>query len=132
MDDSKAVTIDEYIAAFPEAIQERLRAMRATIRAAAPEATEKISYGMPTFYLEGNLVYFGVAAKHIGFYPTPNGIAAFQDELAPYQSGKGSAQFPHDQPLPLDLVTRITQYRLEENLAKAAKQKQKGKTRANG
>jgi uncharacterized protein YdhG (YjbR/CyaY superfamily) len=97
--------------------------MRETIRAAAPDATEKISYGMPTFYDGGNLVHFGVAKNHIGFYPTPNGIEAFQEELAPYASGKGSVQFPHNQPLPLELVTRITQFRLEETRAKAKKRK---------
>ncbi len=123
MNTPQPTTIDEYIAAYPEAVQARLRAMRETIRAAAPDASEKISYGMPTFFYEGNLVYFGVSKNHIGFYPTPNGIEAFQEELAPYKSGKGSAQFPHDQPLPLDLVTRITQYRLEENRAKAAKKR---------
>jgi uncharacterized protein YdhG (YjbR/CyaY superfamily) len=118
-------TIDDYIAAYPEDIQARLRAMRETIRAAAPAAQEKISYGMPTFVYNGALVYFGVSKNHIGFYPTPNGIEAFQEELAPYKSGKGSAQFPHDQPLPLDLVTKITQYRMAENAAKAAKKRKK-------
>jgi uncharacterized protein YdhG (YjbR/CyaY superfamily) len=125
MDNRQPTTIDEYIAAYPPEIQTRLRAMRETIRAAAPDASEKISYGMPTFYFEGNLVYFGVAKNHIGFYPTPNGIEAFQEELAPYKGGKGSAQFPHDQPLPLDLVTRITQYRMEQNRTKAAKKRKK-------
>jgi uncharacterized protein YdhG (YjbR/CyaY superfamily) len=123
MEKQSPATIDDYIAAFPPDIQARLQAMRETIHAAAPEATEKISYGMPTFYDGGNLVYFGVAKNHIGFYPTPNGIEAFQEELAPYKSGKGSAQFPHDQPLPLELVTRITRYRLEETRAKTTKKR---------
>lgn len=123
MDNRQPTTIDEYIAAYPEEVQARLRSMRETIRAAAPEATEKISYGMPTFVYKGNLVYFGVSKNHIGFYPTPNGIDAFQEDLAPYKSGKGSAQFPHDQPLPLELVTKITQYRMAENEANAAKRK---------
>jgi uncharacterized protein YdhG (YjbR/CyaY superfamily) len=123
MNQPKPITTDDYIAAYPPDIQERLRAMRETIRTAAPDASEKISYGMPTFYYEGNLVYFGVSKNHIGFYPTPNGIEAFAQDLAPYKSSKGSVQFPHDQPLPLDLVAKITQYRLEQNRAEAAEKR---------
>lgn len=113
--------IDAYIAGFPPAVQERMHALRATIHAAAPGAGEKISYGMPTFVRDGNLVYFAGHKTHIGFYPTPNGIAEFAADIAPYAAGKGTLQFPHDQPLPLDLVTRIVRYRAAANAAQAAK-----------
>ncbi|MCE5259899.1 MAG: DUF1801 domain-containing protein [Chloroflexi bacterium] len=112
-------TIDAYIASFPEEIQERLQAMRAAIHAAAPAATEKISYQMPTFYLEGNLVHFAALKRHIGFYPTPSAIEAFREELARYASSKGAVQFPLDEALPLELVGRITRFRAAENLEKA-------------
>lgn len=111
-------TIDEYIAGFPEEIRAKLHQMRATIHAAAPQATEKISYQMPTFYLNGNLVHFAAFKNHIGFYPTPDGIDTFQDELSKYKGAKGSVQFPIDEPLPLDLVRRIVEYRVEQNRAK--------------
>lgn len=116
-------TIDEYIAQFPQDIQRILQELRVTIRAAAPDASEKISYQMPTFFLNGNLVHFAVQKKHIGFYPAPSGIAAFQQELTAYKSSKGAVQFPIDQPLPLDLVRRIVEFRVAENLAKAHKKK---------
>ncbi|MDX2140879.1 MAG: DUF1801 domain-containing protein [Chloroflexota bacterium] len=116
-------TIDEYIATFPEDIQRNLQELRALIREVAPEAQEKISYQMPTFFLKGNLVYFGAFKHHIGLYPTPGGIEAFADELAPYKNAKGSVQFPLDKPLPLDLIRRIVQFRVEENLHAAAKKK---------
>lgn len=112
--------IDAYIATFPNHIQERLTALRAAIRAAAPQAEETIRYQMPTFRLKGNLVHFAAHKNHIGFYPTPSGIAAFHDELSAYQGAKGSVQFPLDQPLPLDLVQRIVRFRVEEDLAAAA------------
>ncbi|HWR65908.1 MAG TPA: DUF1801 domain-containing protein [Bellilinea sp.] len=116
-------TIDEYIALFPAQVQAKLNELRATIKAAAPEASEKISYAMPTFFLAGNLVHFGAHANHIGFYPTPSGMDHFQQELSVYKTAKGSAQFPLDQPLPLDLVTRIVKFRVAENLAAAAAKK---------
>ena len=120
MESSKGAptTIDEYIAGFPPDVQERLRQMRAVIHAAAPEATEAISYQMPTFRLNGNLVHFAAFKNHIGFYPAPQGIEAFQEELSKYKGAKGSVQFPLDQPIPFDLVTRIVQYRAEQNRAK--------------
>lgn len=123
MDNSrkKPATIDEYLADFPEDVQSRLQTMRETIKAAAPDATEAIAYGMPTFRLNGNLVHFGAFKHHIGFYPAPTGLAAFQEKLSPYKASKGAVQFPHDQPLPLDLVTEIVHYRVGEN----AKQKKK-------
>ena len=111
-------TIDEYIAQFSGDVQAKLRAMREVIRAAAPDATEKISYQMPTFYLNGNLVHFAALKNHIGFYPAPSGIVRFQDELIPYKSSKGAVQFPLDQPLPLELVARIVQFRVGENMQK--------------
>lgn len=113
-------TIDEYIAAFPEEIQERLQAVRAAIRDAAPEAAERISYQMPTFALHGNLVHFAAHRNHIGFYPTPSGIEAFKGELSGYETSKGAVQFPMDRPLPLALISSIVQYRLSENLEKAS------------
>lgn len=122
----KPQNIDEYIQQFSEDVQEKLQALRQTIQENAPKATEKISYAMPTFAQEGNLVHFAAYKNHIGFYPTPSGIEAFQEELSPYESSKGAVQFPIDQPLPLALIGRIVQYRVEENLAKAvAKSKKK-------
>lgn len=111
-------TIDEYIAGFPKEIQAKLQQMRATIRAAAPEATEAISYQMPTYRLNGNLVHFAAFKNHIGFYPTPEGIDMFEQELSKYKGAKGSVQFPINEPLPLDLVRRIVEYRVEQNQAK--------------
>ena len=121
MDSKKAGfnSIDEYIATFPEPIQKILQEVRATIKAAAPDATEKISYQMPTFDLKGNLVHFGAYKNHIGFYPTPSGTEAFKAELAQYEAGKGSIRFPLDEPMPLDLITRVVHLRVAENLQKA-------------
>jgi uncharacterized protein YdhG (YjbR/CyaY superfamily) len=112
-----AATIDDYIAAHPPEIRARLSAMRATIRKHAPEAEERISYRMPTFYLGGNLVHFAAFARHVGFYPGPSGIAAFQKALARYNSAKGSVQFPHTEPLPLELVANIVRFRVAEQAA---------------
>jgi uncharacterized protein YdhG (YjbR/CyaY superfamily) len=109
-------SIDAYIADFPEKVQELLQTMRATIHAAAPEATEAIKYGIPTFILNGNLVHFGGYKSHIGFYPAPRGIEAFKDETSKYEGGKGTLQFPIDKPLPLDLVTKIVKFRVQDNL----------------
>ena len=108
-------TIDDYIDAFPADVQSRLRKLRSTIRRAAPQATERIAYRIPTFYLNGNLVHFAAFERHIGFYPGPSGIAAFRDELAKYKTAKGSIQFPHDEPLPLALVAKIVKFRVAEN-----------------
>ncbi len=116
-----AKNIDEYIADFPDDVREKLEQLRATIHAAAPEATEAIKYGIPTFVLNGNLVHFGGYKGHIGFYPAPVGIEAFIKETAQYREGKGTLQFAIDKPLPLDLVTRIVKYRVEKNLAKGKK-----------
>ena len=117
---TKPQTVDAYISGFPDDVQALLQQVRATIHAAAPEAREAISYGMPTFKLHGNLVHFGGFKNHIGFYPIPSGIDAFASELAAYKQGKGSVQFPLDQPLPTDLISRIVAYRVAENTEKAA------------
>jgi uncharacterized protein YdhG (YjbR/CyaY superfamily) len=112
-------TIDEYIASFPPDVQAILEKIRLTIREAAPDAEETISYQMPTFKLKGNLVHFAAFKEHIGFYPIPTGIAAFEDELSVYEKGKGSVRFPLDQPIPYDLISRIVRFRVRENLDKA-------------
>jgi len=119
-------TIDEYIAAFPDDVQQILQQIRQTIRAAAPDAQETISYQMPTFTLHGrSVVHFAAFKKHIGFYPDPSGIEAFKDELAPYANSKGAVQFPLGKPVPYELISRVVTYRVEENLAKAAAKKRK-------
>jgi uncharacterized protein YdhG (YjbR/CyaY superfamily) len=112
-------SIDEYIATFPKEIQMKLEVVRATIKAAAPEAVEKISYQMPTFFLYGNLVHFAAFKNHIGFYPVPSGIQAFKEELSQYEGSKGAVRFPLDKPLPLELISKIVKYRVAENLKKA-------------
>ena len=112
-------SIDEYITTFPKDMQKILQELRATIKAAAPDAEEKISYQMPTFFLNGNLVHFAAFKKHIGFYPTPSGIEAFQKELSVYDGAKGSVQFPIDEPMPLKLISRIVKFRAAENIKKA-------------
>lgn len=120
-------TIDEYIAGFPEDVQAILQKIRQTIKAAAPNAEEAISYQMPTFKLKGNLVHFAAFKNHIGFYPVPSGIEQFKEELAVFKQGKGSVQFPLDKPMPYDLIRRIVVFRVEEALAHAAaKGKKKG------
>src|SRR5205814_6216294 len=107
---STARSIDEYVAEFPPETQRVLEEMRALIRASAPGAVETISYAMPTFDLNGkHLVHFAGYDRHVGFYPTPGGIAAFQEELKPYKSAKGSVQFPLVQPLPTDLIRRMVE-----------------------
>ncbi|CQR54808.1 iron chaperone [Paenibacillus riograndensis] len=113
-------SIDDYITQAPPEIREKLEAVRKVIHEAAPEAEEKISYQMPTFFLHGNLVHFAAFKKHIGLYPAPSGIEAFQEELAQYKGAKGSVQFPLDKPLPLDLISRIVKFRAAENREKAA------------
>jgi len=121
-----AASIDAYIADFPEDVQARLQEVRATIHKAAPEATEDIKYAIPTFVLNGNLVHFAAFKQHIGFYPAPTGIEAFEQELSVYKQGKGSVQFPLDEPMPLALITKIVKYRVLENTEKVkAKAKKK-------
>lgn len=110
--------IDEYIADFPKDVQKILEQVRATIKKAAPTAEEKISYGIPTFTLNGNLVHFGGFKNHVGFYPTPTGTETFEKELSVYKTGKGSVQFPLDKPMPLHLITQIVKFRVQKNLEK--------------
>lgn len=115
--------MDEYISSFPENIQAILYKLREVIRESAPEAEETISYGMPTFKLNGNLVHFAAYKNHIGFYPTPSAIIAFKEELSSYKQAKGSVQFPIDGPIPFGLVKQIVEFRVKENKAKAGKKK---------
>jgi uncharacterized protein YdhG (YjbR/CyaY superfamily) len=116
-----AASIDGYIEKFSPDVQARLNQMRTTIRKAAPRATEKISYQIPTFYYNGNLVHFAAFKEHIGFFPTPSAISAFSEELKEFKTAKGSVQFPLKDPLPLKLVTRMVKYRVAENSRKPAK-----------
>jgi uncharacterized protein YdhG (YjbR/CyaY superfamily) len=118
MQNEKITTIDEYIATFPPDIQHTLNDLRVFIKAEVPEATEKISYGMPTFYLKGNLVYFAAFKDHYGFFPAPSGIDSFNDELKPYRTGRGTLSFPLDKPLPWELIRKVVRFRKEENLKK--------------
>lgn len=115
--------IAEYIGAFAPDIQERLEQLRTTIHAAAPDAQEAIKYAMPTFTLHGNLVHFAAFKNHIGFYPAPSGIEAFKKELSIYKTSKGAIQFPLDQPLPLNLISEIVQFRVAMNVEKAAEKR---------
>jgi uncharacterized protein YdhG (YjbR/CyaY superfamily) len=117
-------TIDDYVAAFPEAIQKVLEKIRATVRKAAPNAEEAISYGMPTFKLEGNLVHFAAFKNHFGFYPTSSGTAKFKKELSIYEGSKGAVRFPMGKPIPFALIAKIVKFRVRENLQRA---EQKGK-----
>lgn len=109
--------IDEYISAFPKEIQDILENLRRVIKDAVPKTEERISYKMPAFALKGKvLVYFAVHKNHIGFYPTPNGIEAFKEELKGYKSSKGAVQFPIDKPIPYDLISKIAKFRANEVL----------------
>ncbi len=112
---SKPINIDEYIASFPKETQKILSQFRATVKKAAPQAVEVISYGIPAFKLNGLLVWFGAHTNHIGFYPRASGIEMFKKELAAYKSAKGSVRFPLDKPLPLALITKIVKFRVNEN-----------------
>ena len=114
-------TIDEYIEMFPEDIKLKLNNLRKAIKEAAPEATETISYQMPAFKLNGNLVYFAAFKNHIGFYPFPSGIKAFKEESSSFVTSKGAIQFPLDKSIPIELVKKIVKFRLEENLKKNKK-----------
>jgi uncharacterized protein YdhG (YjbR/CyaY superfamily) len=118
MSKSQSKTIDEYIATFPKNVQNILQELRRVIRDSAPEAKEAISYQMPTFKLNGNLVHFAAHKNHIGFYPTPSAIVAFKKELSPFKTSKGAIQFPLDKPIPFDLVEKIVKFRVKENKSK--------------
>ncbi|RZK72828.1 MAG: hypothetical protein EOO92_19540 [Pedobacter sp.] len=108
-------TIDEYISTFPEDVQTQLQAVRKTIQEAAPHAKEAISYAMPTYKLNGNLVHFAGYKNHIGLYPAPSAISQFKEELSKYKGAKGSVQFPLSKEIPLDLISRIVKFRVLEN-----------------
>ena len=114
--DNTPKSIDEYISRFPAEVQETLQTLRKVIHEAAPDATEKISYQIPTFYLKGNLVHFAAFKDHISFFPTSSGREAFKQELSIYPGGKGTIHFPVDEPLPLELISRIVKFRVAENL----------------
>jgi uncharacterized protein YdhG (YjbR/CyaY superfamily) len=116
MKTTQANNIDEYIAGFPKDVQKQLEEIRATIRKAAPDAEEGISYAIPTFKLSGNLVHFAAFKNHIGFYPAASGIQAFKKELSGYEGGKGTVKFPLDEPLPLALIAKIVKFRVKDNL----------------
>jgi uncharacterized protein YdhG (YjbR/CyaY superfamily) len=117
--------IDAYIAQFPTDVRDRLRAICAAIREAAPGAAEKISYQMPTFHQHGNVVHFAAFKDHISLFPGPSGVEAFADRLTAYKTSKGTIQFSHGQPLPLELVKEIVRYRVEENKRIAGARKKK-------
>lgn len=112
-------SIDDYIVQFPPEVQETLNTLRSVIKESAPNAEEKISYQMPTFALQGNLVHFAAYKNHIGFYPASSGIAAFKHELSEYKGAKGSVQFPIKKPLPYELISEIVKYRVAENMKRA-------------
>ena len=117
-------SIDEYIASFPEDIQKIMKQLRETIKAAAPDAGEKISYNMPTFTLNGKyLVYFAGWKNNIAFYGAPKGNQGFNEDLSAYESGQGTLQFPYEEPMPLDLITKIVKFRAAENREKTGRNK---------
>lgn len=119
----KIETIDAYISRYDEDIQAILQELRKLIKEEAPDATETISYQMPTFYLNGNLVHFAVQKNHIGFYPAPSGVEAFKEELTDYKTSKGAIQFPLTKPVPYELVRRIVRFRVEETKGKKKQDK---------
>lgn len=116
-------SIDEYIHTFPDDVQQKLQKIREVIKKAAPEAEEAISYQMPTFKLNGNLVHFAAFKNHIGLYPAPSGISAFENEIKNYKHAKGSMRFPLDQPIPFDLIAKIVKFRVQENSNKKKRNK---------
>ena len=120
---TKPNNIDEYIAGFPKDVQKILEQVRAIIKKEVPEAEEAIKYAIPTFMLNGNLIHFAAFKNHIGLYPTPAGTEAFEKELSVYKAGKGSVQFPLDQPMPFDLIKKIVKFCVKRNLEKTGKKK---------
>jgi uncharacterized protein YdhG (YjbR/CyaY superfamily) len=121
METKKPENIDAYIDGFSKEVQEVLKKIRMTIQKAAPDAKEKISYAMPAFEQNGIVVYFAAFKNHIGLYALPSGHAAFKEELSKYKSGKGSVQFPLNEPMPYDLIAKIVKFRVRENLEKVKK-----------
>ncbi len=120
-------SVDAYIQSFPADIQEKLQAVRSAIHTAIPQAQEKISWQMPTYYFKGNVVHFAAHTRHIGFYPGASGIEVFKTDFAAYKSSKGAVQFPFNEPLPLELIARVAIYRAEENSREELVRKEKKK-----
>ena len=112
---NQSTSIDEYISNFPKDVRDVLEELRLVINKTAPKAKETIRYGIPTFTLNGNLVHFAAFKNHIGFYPTPSAIEAFKKELSPFKQSKGTVQFPLDKPIPLELVKKIVEFRVQDN-----------------
>jgi uncharacterized protein YdhG (YjbR/CyaY superfamily) len=116
---TKFKTVDEYLSALPANTKGILEAVRKTIKQAAPQAEELISYNMPAFTLHGRLVYYAAFKNHVGFYPVSSAIKAFQKELSDYKTSKGTIQFPIERPIPYGVITKIVKFRVRENLEKA-------------
>ncbi len=116
-----AKNVDDYIKNFPPEIQKQLKQMRSIVNEAAPDATEKISYAMPTLFMNGNLVHYAAYKNHIGFYPTPSGIRAFMEEISKFKNSKGAVQFPVNRPLPAGLIKKIVKFRVKENRSRPEK-----------
>jgi len=129
MEKTKVVpeTVDQYIAAFPADVKTRMQQIRKTIKAAAPKADELISYQMPGYKYFGMLVYFAAFKNHIGFYPGAGGILEFYKKLSSFKSAKGSVQFPHDRPIPYDIISKIVKFRVKQNEEKISLKKSNGK-----
>jgi len=129
MEKAKVVpeTVDQYIAAFPADVKTRMQQIRKTIKAAAPKADELISYQMPGYKYFGMLVYFAAFKNHIGFYPGAGGILEFYKKLSSFKSAKGSVQFPHDRPIPYDIISKIVKFRVKQNEEKISLKKSNGK-----
>jgi len=108
-------SVDEYISHHPKDIQQRLRQLRKTIQQAAPNCTETLNYGIPTYQQNGNLIHYAAYKNHIGLYPTPTAIEAFKDQLSDYTISKGAIQIAHNQTLPLELIQKIVVFRVQEN-----------------
>ena len=129
MEKAKVVpeTVDQYIAAFPADVKKRMQQLRNTIKSAAPKADELISYQMPGYKYFGMLVYFAAFKNHIGFYPGAGGILEFYKKLSSFKSAKGSVQFPHDRPIPYDIISKIVKFRVKQNEEKISLKKSNGK-----
>jgi uncharacterized protein YdhG (YjbR/CyaY superfamily) len=129
MEKAKVVpeTVDQYIAAFPADVKKRMQQLRKTIKAGAPKADELISYQMPGYKYFGMLVYFAGYKNHIGFYPGAGGVLEFYKELSSFKSAKGSVQFPHDRPIPYDIIGKIVRFRVKQNEDKFSLKKSNGK-----
>ena len=120
-------TVDQYIAAFPADVKKRMQQLRTTIKAAAPKAEEVISYQMPGYKYLGMLVYFAAYKNHIGFYPGAGGVLEFYKELSSFKSAKGSVQFPHDRPIPFEIISKIVKFRVKQNEEKGSLKRSNGK-----